>query len=75
MSRVEDRGMKLLKIASCMAENTEPFCRALARYIQIKIGMDTESLVLTVSEVRSWFDGLTTNGRQHVEILSHSRSS
>jgi phosphonate transport system substrate-binding protein len=42
MSRVKDRVMKLLKIASCMAENTEPFCRALARYIQNEIGMDTE---------------------------------
>lgn len=42
MSRVEDRVMKLLKIASCMAENTEPFCRALARYIQNKIGIATE---------------------------------
>jgi hypothetical protein len=42
MSRVEDRVMKLLKIASCMAENTEPFCRALARYVQNKIGIDTE---------------------------------
>jgi phosphonate transport system substrate-binding protein len=42
MSRVEDRVMKLLKIASCMAENTEPFCRALARYFQNKIGIETE---------------------------------
>jgi len=42
MSRVEDRVVKLLKIASCMAENTEPFCRALARYIQNKIGIATE---------------------------------
>jgi phosphonate transport system substrate-binding protein len=31
-----------LKLASCMAENTESFCQAMARYIQDQLGTPTE---------------------------------
>jgi len=31
-----------LKLASCMAENSEGFCRALAKYIAVKIGVTAE---------------------------------
>jgi phosphonate transport system substrate-binding protein len=34
--------MELLRLASCLAENTEPFCRALTFYIHHKIGVRTE---------------------------------
>ena len=31
-----------LKLASCMAENSEGFCRALAKYIAVQIGVTAE---------------------------------
>jgi hypothetical protein len=31
-----------LKLASCMAENTESFCQAIARYFQDQLGTPTE---------------------------------
>ena len=34
--------MTLLRLASCMAENAEPFCRALAQYIGDEEGIATE---------------------------------
>ncbi|MDP9130259.1 MAG: PhnD/SsuA/transferrin family substrate-binding protein [Candidatus Binatota bacterium] len=34
--------MKTLKLASCMAENTEDFCRAIAGYLQWKLNVPTE---------------------------------
>lgn len=34
--------MKTLKLASCMAENTEAVCRALAEYIRLKLHIPTE---------------------------------
>jgi len=30
--------MEVLKLASCMAENTEVFCQALAIYVQRQLG-------------------------------------
>jgi phosphonate transport system substrate-binding protein len=34
--------MELLKLASCMAENTEPFCHALTFYIHHRLGVRAE---------------------------------
>jgi phosphonate transport system substrate-binding protein len=34
--------MKVLKLASCMAENTELFCQALAIYVQRQLGVRTQ---------------------------------
>jgi phosphonate transport system substrate-binding protein len=34
--------MEVLKLASCMAENTEIFCRALAGYLQRQLGIRTQ---------------------------------
>lgn len=86
MSRVEDYVVKLLKIASCMAENTEPFCRALARYIQNRIGIDTDYVggipwqererMFDAGEIQLlWLCGLpyvhkAERFRTHVELLA-----
>jgi phosphonate transport system substrate-binding protein len=34
--------MDCLKIASCMAENTEPFCQSVAEYIHAKVRLSTQ---------------------------------
>jgi phosphonate transport system substrate-binding protein len=34
--------MDCLKIASCMAENSEPFCQAVADYIHAEVGLSTQ---------------------------------
>ena len=34
--------MEVLKLASCMAENTEVFCQALAIYVQRQLGLRTQ---------------------------------
>src|SRR5215831_62808 len=34
--------MEVLKLASCMAENTEDFCQALADYVQRQLGIRTQ---------------------------------
>jgi hypothetical protein len=34
--------MEVLKLASCMAENTEVFCQALAIYVQRQLGIRTQ---------------------------------
>jgi phosphonate transport system substrate-binding protein len=33
--------MPVLKLASCMAENCEPFCQNIAAYIQSRLGIKT----------------------------------
>jgi phosphonate transport system substrate-binding protein len=42
MSPIDGQVMNLLRFASCMAENTEPFCRGLARYIGNKLATPAE---------------------------------
>jgi len=34
--------MKVLRLASCMAENSEALCRAVAEILEITVGISTE---------------------------------
>jgi hypothetical protein len=34
--------MKSLRLASCMAENTEGFCLAIANYVRLRLGVRCE---------------------------------
>ena len=36
--------MPVLKLASCMAENGEPFCQHVAAYIHTRLGIETAYL-------------------------------
>ena len=55
--------MEALKLASCMAENTESFCRAMAIYIQHKLGIRVEYVdAVTWQQRQRLFDA----GRIHL---------
>jgi phosphonate transport system substrate-binding protein len=50
--------MKTLRLASCMAENTEAVCRAIAEYIQLKLDISTEYVTgIPWQEREALFDG------------------
>lgn len=56
--------MKSLRIASCMAENTESLCRAIAEIIQFELGISSEYVSgIPWQERERWFD------RGEIQIL------